>query len=500
MIYLQSNKYLFNSIFMKKQLLFILFAVNTCFGQNPFLEINLNDFEFNISIKDAYLFKDEQTNSYYAILEEFKETHGIKFDDDKTLKKQIVSDGLKRKYKEIIGHIIQDDKILLIQKNSKGNKFAYIKYDFTTGQTIEAEYEFKDRSDRFVESFVTPDHCIIYTINVSDDTLKKWEYKIDGTYTVKNVNIDSQFVQNGIEEKKLADYIVQAEGFSNNIELVKINNKIPNNIEIAANPNKMFKHEDGFIWTLDEDLNHTIVINFNYPDFEPTLSLVTKSELENTWKAKSNSFIFEDKIAQVISNNKELIVDIKSLNNPNNTLKSYRVNRDDKINFKNTEILQEGSMYSFGNTRKMEKTSKLLRKMSSEDNGISVNKNQDKYHFTIGGKRKQASGSPMMMTGGFGGAPIGGMSGAITVSFNPTFYAYDMYSNTGSTRIECLFDENFNHVEGEIDTNVFDKVDDYKEANDKIIKVESITYLNNKVIFGYLNTKADKYVFKSFEL
>ncbi|MFD0931789.1 hypothetical protein ACFQ0R_04165 [Psychroflexus salinarum] len=484
---------------MKANFILLLLFVNTCFGQYPFLEINASDIQSRWKIQDAYLIEDSKTNSYYAILEEDKVTHGFKFDSIGTLVNRITSEGLKRKYKEIIGHIIKNNKLLLIQKNDKGNKFAYIQYDFTTGKTKEAEYDIEKRTDRFVESYCTSDRCIIYTIDISNNnSLKKWEYKIDGKSSVKEIFLTKQLRMSGIKDNYLSSYIIEAKGFTSNIDLVKVNNKIPNNIEITANPNKMYEYENGFVWTLDGDLEHTILLNFDYPEFEPKVRIIKKSRLKNEWGGKSNSFLFEDKIAQVMSNNKELIVDIKSIEQPEDLIKTLRVGKKEEIEFKNSQILQEGSMYSFGSTRKMEKTSKLLRKMSSQDNGISINRNKDKYHITIGGIRKQTSGGGMMMPG-FGAVPMGTF-GAMTVSFNPTFYAYGLYSNTGSTRIECLFDKEFNHSEGEIEKNVFDRIDDYKEVNERNIKVESITYFNNRVILGYLSLREDRYLFKSFDL
>ena len=134
--------------------------------------------------------------------------------------------------------------------------------------------------------------------------------------------------------------------------------------------------------------------------------------------------------------------------------------------------------------------------MSSDKNGISVYKNKNKYNITIGGTRPQGRGEPLMMPG-FSAIPSAGYS-VISTSFNPTFYAYGMYSSTGSTRIKCLFDEEFNHIVGEIEDNIFDRIEDYKESIDRF-KTESITYIDKKVILGYWNPNQEKYIFMSFE-
>lgn len=472
---------------------------NLSFAQRNFLNVNLEGLKSNNSLKEAYLIKDLNTDNLFVILEEEKTTHAFKYDANKTLGSQMTSEGLKRKFKEIVGHIVNENQLLLLQKNKKGNKLAYIKYNFETKQTEEVEYDLEDSSDRFVESFITADKCVLFTINTSNEAFKKWEFNIDGSFQVEEINTESLFASAGISYEPLDFFLVDSQGFSRVVDLTKVNNKIPNNLEIVTDNNKMYERKKSFLWTIDHYLDYTLVFYFDAPDYNPVLKLVNKPKLrKNSFNAKSNSFIFDDKIAQVVSSNKELLIDIKELNNPSNLIKSIRVDKDADIDFKNSPILQEGSSYSFGGTRKMEKTSKLLRKMSSDDNGISVYKNNDRYHITIGGTRVQTSGggAPMIATG-FSGMPVGHLGG-INQGYNPTFYAYGMYSNTGSTRIECLFDLDFNHIQGEIDDNVFDRIDDYKDVEDDL-RTESITYLNSEVIFGYWKPKEFKYYFKIFE-
>jgi hypothetical protein len=44
------------------------------------------------------------------------------------------------------------------------------------------------------------------------------------------------------------------------------------------------------------------------------------------------------------------------------------------------------------------------------------------------------------------------------VFFNPTQLAFNSFTNNKATRIECLFDQDFNHIKGEIKENAFDKM------------------------------------------
>ena len=112
--------------------------------------------------------------------------------------------------------------------------------------------------------------------------------------------------------------------------------------------------------------------------------------------------------------------------------------------------------------RELGKTNRFLRRISKGDSGISVRKVNNQYHVIIGGYIVQKSRGGMMMP--FGGIPLGSI-GSATVFFNPTQIAFNSFSNNKTTRIESLFDENFNHVEGEIKENAFDKMIDFKSNN-----------------------------------
>ncbi len=112
--------------------------------------------------------------------------------------------------------------------------------------------------------------------------------------------------------------------------------------------------------------------------------------------------------------------------------------------------------------RELGKTNRFLRRISKGNSGISARKVNNQYHVIIGGYIVQKSNAGMMMP--FGGIPLGTI-GSATVFFNPTQIAFNSFSNNKTTRIESLFDENFNHVEGEIKENAFDKMKDFKSNN-----------------------------------
>ena len=51
------------------------------------------------------------------------------------------------------GHIVEDNQLLVLQKNDKGKKITYIKLNFESQITEEVEYHIQDSLDLFVERF-----------------------------------------------------------------------------------------------------------------------------------------------------------------------------------------------------------------------------------------------------------------------------------------------------------------------------------------------------------
>ena len=184
-------------------------------------------------------------------------------------------------------------------------------------------------------------------------------------------------------------------------------------------------------------------------------------------------------------------------------IKEVVLNKSDTITFKNTPIVQEGGSFFKNETREYEQTNKFLKKITRDRIGVSVQRQNDNFKIFLGGEIINSSGGASMP--GFGGMPLGSF-GPLSISFNPTFYAYGNYASSRSTYIGCLFDENFSHIEGEIEKNCMDKIKDFENTFDpKNIyepkpKLTNVFSFNNKLYFGYLNTGDKNYHVLEFDI
>ena len=96
---------------------------------------------------------------------------------------------------------------------------------------------------------------------------------------------------------------------------------------------------------------------------------------------------------------------------------------------------------------------------------------------------------------------------------------YNSYSSSKTTYINCLFDENFNHLDGKLEENVFDKIKKFEKrfklesATKKLsdgsyenleypqykMKLKNVFYHNGKHYLGYIQSKTKKYHLVQFE-
>ena len=183
----------------------------------------------------------------------------------------------------------------------------------------------------------------------------------------------------------------------------------------------------------------------------PNYKRIDKYLSSDNFKVKnSNSYIFNQNIYQASSNKEQLFLTIKEIAT-NKILKQYKIEKDKPISFANTPIVQNGGMYI--NRRILKKTKQFLRKISTSNIGISVNKFGDNYQLTLGGVSEiSANGMMSGMGGMMGGIPIAGF-GNLTLFFNPTAFAFNSYKDTRSVAIKSVLDPNFEHLKGVIKEN-----------------------------------------------
>lgn len=403
------------------------------------------------NIKDVIPIINSENDELAIFIADAKNVYGYKLDDQFKVRGEVSSLTKERKYKVLLGSSIQNNTYKLYLTNKDENKFAFITFSFDSKETS-------------IHGFILPSgQTFIQTISYKNKFYILSANKLTGSVFLNYFNDENILQYQSIDTSDFSFLNKSGRKISitellltfNSTPIKKFEKDTPNSIETASESTKMYMRDNSVVLTFDNNNNVTQVLTINLDTFEATNKNFEKplSQIKSGRK-KTNSFIYDDKIV-IVGATKNIfsmhILDYKT----GTFIKEYAASKDEDIPFKNSAIVQKGGYYN--NYRELDKTKKFLRKITSNKIGVSVIKNKGDYHFSIGGYVEQRAAGPMMM-GGFGGMPIASF-GNVSFFFNPTMLAYDSFSNTKSTQIECLFDENFNHIKDTTpNDNVFDKM------------------------------------------
>ena len=275
------------------------------------------------------------------------------------------------------------------------------------------------------------------------------------------------------------------------IDITKIESGNPNSIEITSNENKLYQFKNKIIFSFDYSNKETRICSINLDTFTSVIKIFDKPSKHEKNFEYSNSYIFNNKLFQIASSNKKMKFTVLDLTTEKLIREYSFTNEDNSIPFKNSPILEKGKSFYGSSKQKIleiEKPSKFIKRNSGGHLGISAYKINNDYIVALGGAVYFASSYRFTAGVGEGFNPNGtvGFSSPLTIKHNPTLYGYNGYSNISSISINCLFDENFEHIKGEVPKNVFDKVSEFEEALNKP-KAVNLFLHNNYLHYAYFD-------------
>lgn len=434
------------------------------------------------NIKDVIPIVNNENDELAMFIVDAKKVYAYKLNNKFKVTDQLSSETKKRKYKVLLGSSINENDYRIFLSNKEKNKYASINFSFTNKKTVMNEFVFP-KEEVFIQTITHLNK--FYLFAASDITGELYLYSFDQQGNPKknviNIN-DSMLVDEKNNLIKITDLLLESNtGFI-------IEKNTPNSIESVSESKKMYIKDDNIVITFDNHKKITQVISINIK----TKKLIKKTfnkPLKNikSRKKKTNSFFYDDYIILIAGTKEVFSMHILDYDT-NKLLKEYSVSKDENISFKNSPIIQKGGSY-YNSHRELKKTKQFLRKITSQKIGLSIIKNKNNnYQFTIGGYAKQASGGMMM---GGGGIPMANFGDA-TMSFNPTMLAYNSFKNTKSTKIECVFNQNFEHVKNvEVKENIFEKIkknpNPYKAAQ-TVFKYKDYFIKGDSSSFGKMYT------------
>lgn len=448
-------------------------------------------------LKDVLPIVNQKNDDISLFLVDAKYIYGYLLNDKFEITSQLKSEDRSRMFKTIIGHSIKNNnEYRIFLTNKRHDKFSTINFSYGTNESTIKEFELEKENEKFVQSVSIQNKFYLISIIKYTSIFKVYSFDDDGNHSI---NIVDFAINNFIDKKgkMVVLYDLMPGLYSTNtlIDIKKIDEKTPSSIEIASEFVKLYIRNNDVIFSFDQNSNTTQTLTFNLNTFEKKVNQFTKPlELTNSNQKKTNSFISEDNIFLIASTDDELIFRAQNFES-GNLVKEYSVNANDTIYFKNSPIIQEGGAYD--SYREMDKTKKFLRKITSGDIGVSVNSYTNGYKIVLGGKKEIRRGGGGMMPMGFG-MPMASF-GVVSVFFNPVNFAYNSYVNTKSTYINCLFDHNLNHIEGDFPKNEFDKIKEFNQEDRFTSQIgETVFKHKNYFIKGVYFSESEEYRLRKF--
>ncbi len=462
--------------------------------------------EVFLSIPNDLKTRSKSPDNSFAVVDDDNKTFAIFLDDNKTLNGYLYSEnleplgkfaskGLPKFYDEIIGSTKKNGQVRLFVKNQNNRNFGSVLFDFKREATLETVYNFKLKGETYLQCHSYRDKFYILTVERNSSVFNLYVFEHDGNFSKKSFDFSDTYFGNRKNKKVDLDYfLTDREQVKTEGRIVKIEESNPNNIAITSKLNKLYDRGGSFLLTLDGGLLYTYIFEFKVPELTVSVKTVEKEQFPfEGFLPESNSYLLNDNIYQISALSDTLVFTVKNIDTKKE-LKKYTLSKNQEITFKNGPIMQEGTSFGANKKRELDRTSQFLRKITKEDIGLAVIENNNGYQVTIGGNVEMSTsggGGSLLMTGVHTGMTIATV-GVVTVSFNPVMYSFYSYKYNKSTRIECLFNENFEHIPEIMPHNVFDSIEAFTLKNPKA-KAENIFKLHDSFIYGKYNKGEDTY-------
>lgn len=399
----------------------------------------------------------------------------------------------KKNYDVMIGYNMSNGNPRLYWSSNDHKQVFSQLYNLETRQVTINQYTLALKDEKYLQKFSSKDKFYILTVIKESNLFKLHIFDQEGKYETKTIDLNAlRFYKSDYTKTKL--YGVFEENllpFESPFSLQNIITENPTSITDGARKRKCYFSENQITITLDANVDYTQVLMIDLENFTVSEKIIRKPVIVTQYRSSlnSNSFYFDNKFYQIKSSSDDFFFTIKDQDG--NPLKEFHIKGDTPIDFKNSEIYQEGG--DFGGKRILENSSQFIRKVNNLNSGISCYHIGEKTLITLGSVSELKQSTGQLALGQFG--LIGAVAAAAI--FNPTMDSFNSYSNRKVVKIECLFDKDNNHIKDELAPLAFDKIRTFFDENTNVssqtlFKMESAYYL------GYYDNKTKEYIIRKF--
>ena len=418
----------------------------------------------------------------------------LRFNDHLELIDSLLAERPSTDYDDIVGYSTSDNNYYTYWSSSNNKEIASQCFNFTTKQVSLKTFSLEFVKEKAIKRITVNNVFYLITILKNTSILNFYIFK-DGQMEKKTIDLtDKTFINWENKKMNLWDMVNEYTEFQPALAIQNMLNETPPSLTFSANKRKAYVNGNSLIFTFDSNRNFTQFLNFNLSDFTVTQKSYAQPYIEPTEyiSEDSNSFLLNDKIIQMKLNQNVMHLSIKDLDD--NEIKTYSVLADQEIAIKNSEIIQENGKIS--NTRILDKSNQLLRKIYNLNPSISCYTFNDKIYLTLGSVSLVQDNNAALyggMIGGFTGALIGA-----AISSNYSVNNLNSYAKRKVVYINCLFDSNFNHIDGAMKKLAFDELRGFADQKNYLVS-QTVFRFNSGLYFGGYDKENSTYSFYKFK-
>ena len=468
----------------------MLVFVNT-YSQELVKNINLE-----IDNKTEYFHTiDEQNSQLSYFLINKTDIESILFDESFEIKTKLKTSKPDKKYKNIIGNGFEDGNGVIYWLNSKDNELLVQSFNYDKKNISSKILKLEMEEEAIIKNIMIDNIFYIITITKNSSVLNLHAIK-NQSLEKKTIDLsDKKFVNKENKFTNLWTILHEDNAFEKELTFQNISNETPPSLVISSKKRKAYVRNDNLILTLDNNKSFTQIISVNVKQFTASVSSLNQPYVrQNDFVfVDSNSFIVDDQIIQMKLNSNHMVVEVKNFEGK--LIKQFEITDDKDFEYKNSDIIQENG--SVKSTRILGSTNQLLRKTNRFYPSLSCFSSNNKLYLTIGGVSLEENNNSLIMYGGMIGGAAGGLiGGIIAASFSND--NLNSYSNRKVIYINSVFDQNFNHIPGEIEKLPFDKLRAFAEEK-KDLKKPTVFKFKSDLFFGAYNSENKSYSFFKFK-
>ncbi|REG91139.1 hypothetical protein [Flavobacterium aquicola] len=395
-------------------------------------------------------------------------------------------------YTDMIGYNSSNGNARLFWSSNDYENIISQLYDFSNRKTTIKEFSLVLKNEKILQKFSENEHFYILSVIKKSNDLKLHIFDNDGNYSVKTIPLEGfhffnrDYTRSNLYEVLEENLLPYEAPFS----MQSINIENPTSLTDAAKKRKCYFSNKQITITLDANIDYTQMIIIDLKDFTTTEKMIKKHHIAgDRISLNSNSFYFDNKLYQIKTSSDLLYFTIKDLDDT--ILKEKVVNSGSSIDFKNSEIYQEGG--DFGGKRTLETAAQFIRKVNNLSLGLACYHIGQNTLITFGGVSAVQQSAGQAALGSFG------LIGALVsyAVFNPTMESFNSYSRRKVVKIEGLFDKDENHITGELQPLAFDKIRTFFDKN-KDVSSQTLFKMGDFYYLGYYDNPTNQYIIRKF--